>query len=432
VPTYAVTSEARQDNLEAQATHILVGKVKAMESRWNREKTFIYTDVAVAVEEVLKGNVKDNQLLIRHLGGQVGAIGQWTEHEPSFTKGENVKLYLKQEQSGVYTVVGGAKGKKSLEAKQITLPAYNWQGHHWPQASLPIKYYAHTSLTAIAVAQINMAFQTWEEDPGSYIDYSYIGYTDKKGGQDGYNVVYWGTIDGPGGTVAVCTFWFWTSTLEIFEFDINFDVGDSWQIWENTASTTSFDLRNVATHEAGHSLGLLDLYDPADSRETMYGYVDWGETTRRTLYTGDLQGLNIIYLVTYNLGTTVRTDKTEYRPTWFVQVSPRITAKWIDGRMIDFWFILYFGGQLYPVIYAPGVQLPEMFDAVFDFDLTMPNLGSTKTQAGWITIMLDTYTKEWLGWDYCLWTYVPSPSTAPVVTLSNFAAQIASSISLPP
>jgi len=433
LPPSSMAREVDQSNLETRATHILIGKVKAVESRWNDEKTFIYSNVAVTVEKVLKGTVKTNQVVIRHLGGEIGAIGQWTEHEPSFTKGEEVKLYLKQEQNGVYTVVGGAEGKKSPKAKEVTSRGYNWQGHHWPQASLPVKYWINLAGTPAGTSSnIQMAFQTWEEDPGSYMDYTNAGTTTKTGGYDGYNVAYWGYIDGAYNVIAVCTFWYNTSTLEIVEFDVKFDSGDSWQIYENTASSTSFDVRNIATHEFGHSLGLLDLYDPADASETMYGYVSTGQTTRRTLYTGDVQGLNTIYPVTYNLGTTVRTDKTGYKPTWPVQVSLRITAKWIYGKTIDFWWILYFGGGLYPILYAPGVKLPEMFEMVIDVDFTMPNLGATTTtQAGWITIMTDAATKEWLGWDYCLWLYVPSSSTTSVVAPGDFAAQLANNISLP-
>jgi len=426
LPTFAMASQAPQEDLEARASHILVGSVKAIESHWDNEKKYIYSDVDVTVENALKGTFKNNHVLVRHLGGVVGTLGQWTEGEPTFTKDEKVMLYLKQEQSGVYTIVGGQEGKVSQEALgEVASPTYSWGGHYWPVASLPINYWVNLAGTpAGTLSNIQMAFQTWEEDPGSYMDYTQAGTTSMTGGKDGYNVVYWGYIDGPGGIVAVCTHWYIVATLEIVEFDIKFDSGDSWQIYENTASNTSFDVRNVATHEIGHTLSLGDLYDPSDSMETMYGYVSHGQTTRRTLYTGDFQGLNVIYPVTYNLGTTVRTDKTGYKPGWPVQACPRITAKWIDGRTVDFVWFLYFGGGVYPIIYATGVQLPEMCDIVLDIDFTMPNLGTTIVQAGWITLMADSYTHELLGFDYCLWLYIPSSSTMPTITPSDFAAQI--------
>jgi len=55
------------------------------------------------------------------------------------------------------------------------------------------------------------------------------------------------------------------------------------------------DFENIATHELGHSVGLDDLYDERSSEQTMYGYASYGETKKRTLEDGDINGVYQLY-----------------------------------------------------------------------------------------------------------------------------------------
>lgn len=56
-----------------------------------------------------------------------------------------------------------------------------------------------------------------------------------------------------------------------------------------------FDVRNIATHEAGHVVGLDDLYDNAYSELTMYGYASPKETKKIYLEEGDILGTQKLY-----------------------------------------------------------------------------------------------------------------------------------------
>jgi predicted Zn-dependent protease len=62
---------------------------------------------------------------------------------------------------------------------------------------------------------------------------------------------------------------------------------------ESTATGSIFDIRTIATHEVGHTLGLADLYGSEDKSKTMYGYnsgqADW------SLGNADLLGLWKLY-----------------------------------------------------------------------------------------------------------------------------------------
>lgn len=58
---------------------------------------------------------------------------------------------------------------------------------------------------------------------------------------------------------------------------------------------SSFDLRDIATHEFGHWMGLGDLYDLASRDLTMYGYANRGELKKDTLGLGDTIGVRAVW-----------------------------------------------------------------------------------------------------------------------------------------
>ena len=55
------------------------------------------------------------------------------------------------------------------------------------------------------------------------------------------------------------------------------------------------DVQNIMTHEAGHWLMLLDLYDTGASEQTMYGYASDGELKAISLESGDIAGISAVY-----------------------------------------------------------------------------------------------------------------------------------------
>ena len=111
---------------------------------------------------------------------------------------------------------------------------------------------------------------------------------------DGVNTVSWGTMDGAGGTIAVCYFWYWVNTKELIDCDIIFDLDEPWSISEEVPGY-ALDVRNIATHEAGHTLVLGDLRSPKDGALTMHAYTWLGDDVKRTLGSGDSLGIEAIY-----------------------------------------------------------------------------------------------------------------------------------------
>ena len=123
----------------------------------------------------------------------------------------------------------------------------------------------------------------------STLTYEQLAWTSDK--LDGRNTLVWGDYP-TDRVIAVTIVWYDRATKAIVEFDMVFDTSYAWSV---SGEPGKMDLQNIATHELGHGAGLSDLYQDAAYRETMYGYSDLGETSKRDLYTGDIQGITKLY-----------------------------------------------------------------------------------------------------------------------------------------
>lgn len=113
---------------------------------------------------------------------------------------------------------------------------------------------------------------------------------------DDRNEVYFGDV-GQSGAIAITIVWgiFYgpLGKRELVEWDQIYDQVD--YDWSESGEAGKMDFENIATHELGHSVGLDDLYDTRCSEQTMYGYASYGETTKRTLESGDITGVSKLY-----------------------------------------------------------------------------------------------------------------------------------------
>ena len=113
---------------------------------------------------------------------------------------------------------------------------------------------------------------------------------------DNKNEIFFGDIADPG-AIAVTTVWGIFSgppfQRELVEFDAVFDDVDfTWG--DATVNPSVMDYQNIATHEFGHGAG---MGHPSDSctEETMYRFASAGETKKRTLNQGDIDGIKKLY-----------------------------------------------------------------------------------------------------------------------------------------
>jgi hypothetical protein len=84
------------DYLVAENETIVVGEVVGARSYWNQSKTFILTDVRIAVSEVLKGSLETRDITVTVPGGKVGDLTSVIVGGAQLVPGDWYVLFLRQ------------------------------------------------------------------------------------------------------------------------------------------------------------------------------------------------------------------------------------------------------------------------------------------------------------------------------------------------
>jgi len=93
-----------------KADYIIEGTVEKVESRWNQERSGIFTYTELNIEKYVKGApLAENKLQIVTPGGTVGEISQWVEDQPIFHEGKRARIYF-EEVNGEFLIVCGQFG----------------------------------------------------------------------------------------------------------------------------------------------------------------------------------------------------------------------------------------------------------------------------------------------------------------------------------
>lgn len=169
----------------------------------------------------------------------------------------------------------------------------------------PATYYVNAEGSGVdpdeVKAAISASFETWDAVTAAKLFKDKVEPTDLRGRDfDGQNTISWVRIVPPK-VVALCTIWYEgeldpDNPAEILEFDICFNTKYDWDTMADGANPDAFIIENVATHEAGHPVGLDDLKEDENSEQTMYGYTTEGETIKISLHPdGDILGAQELY-----------------------------------------------------------------------------------------------------------------------------------------
>ncbi|MFB0524760.1 MAG: matrixin family metalloprotease [Phycisphaerae bacterium] len=194
-------------------------------------------------------------------------------------------------------------GKPDKEEQEKDYDTYALLGLSWPADVLPVDYFIDPDhAPGGSVDEVEAAFEVWDDAtsaelfdaPG--VDTTANPSVDEP---DYVNTVSWRKVVPPR-VIAVTFIWYDPETYEIVDCDVVMNTRKDWGIdtdgeGEGFVLEDAFDVRNIVTHEAGHVVGLDDLYDDIYSELTMYGYSSEGETKKISLENGDRLGCQAIY-----------------------------------------------------------------------------------------------------------------------------------------
>lgn len=120
ITAYSQSHSPHIKKMSKESDLIFTGKVLDQKSKWNDNKTMIYTDVTIEVEEYVKGR-SSNRVIIRHPGGEVDDIGELYSHMPKFDLGEEVLLFaVKDKKDGKLRVCDGENGKVQIILDKVS------------------------------------------------------------------------------------------------------------------------------------------------------------------------------------------------------------------------------------------------------------------------------------------------------------------------
>jgi hypothetical protein len=171
-----------------------------------------------------------------------------------------------------------------------------------------VKFYNDYTLTSSFLGRVIDGAKTWDK-LGKSLDWDYVtkanlsrNVCDPK--SFGRSLIYKGSIDGPGHTVAVTETCY--TGKKLLRFTMRFDTAEVW----NTSTATTFpadrtDVWSVAAHEFGHASGWRKHLDEALDGLNLCGATKWqqtmcsvafsGSTNQRTLGGHDVHTFDAIY-----------------------------------------------------------------------------------------------------------------------------------------
>ncbi len=109
--------------LAGESALIVEGKVTAVRSYWNDDRSRIFTEATLAVASTYKGR-GGNTIRIVQPGGVVGNVRMTAHGALSWSRGEEVLVFLEPSVPGAFQVAGFSQGKFMIERDARTGRAF--------------------------------------------------------------------------------------------------------------------------------------------------------------------------------------------------------------------------------------------------------------------------------------------------------------------
>jgi hypothetical protein len=315
-----------------RSTDIVSGTIISKESYWVKEgkSQTIYTKMELKVANYTKSSDKRDIETITYLGGSINGTYLLPIYEPWGSMnpeiGDTVKIFgiknkgiiesqlietisnptpVLEQGSSLLTWTPTCRVDEDMKIGFYMISIYHDGGYYssdpratWDPADFPIDYYVNPSDSGVNPSYtdtaIQLAMDSWVGVQSSTVDWNFVDDTNisYESYGDG-NVIFW---DNTGPDWLACIYlWGDYSTGQIHEFDIQMN---SYYTWSINPDSGEYDIQSVATHEAGHAIGLGDLnndnqWEAFDDFVMWYGL--WDGEIKRNLGTGDIRGAQYAY-----------------------------------------------------------------------------------------------------------------------------------------
>ncbi len=121
-PSHALSQSAMSvtEDLTRRADVVVIGKVTEVKAKWSADRSRIYSNVTVLVDEHIKGGGSQQSVVIATPGGEIDGVGEAYSHTARFKTDELVIVFAAADRQGQLNVVGGDEGKLTVTKDKVT------------------------------------------------------------------------------------------------------------------------------------------------------------------------------------------------------------------------------------------------------------------------------------------------------------------------